>query len=106
MVPPLARMGKQIIQVRLDNILDIMKRKGHFPLKGRSGIFQIEGNFLIREGTPRTNKIHFMPVLWLDLDLIIPEKYIHKRKYFATHVSINDIINAGCGVVVLGTHFI
>ena len=106
MAPPLARMGRKIIQIWLDKIIDVVEGKVHYLLKGCSEIFQTEWHFLVHEGTPRTNKSRFMLVFWLDLDLIISEKSIHKRKYFATRTRINDLIYKGSGVVVLGTHFI
>ena len=59
MVPSLARMSKKIIQVWIDNILDVMEGKFHFLVKGSSDIFQIEGHFLVQEGTPRKNKSCF-----------------------------------------------
>ena len=106
MVLPLVRMGRKIIQVRFDNILDIVEGNIHFPLEGSSSIFHIEGHFLVGEGPPRTNKGSFMLVFQINLNLVIPVKSIHKRKYLPTRTSINDLIDEGRRVVILGTRFI
>ena len=62
MVLPLARMGRNIIQVSFDDMLYIMEGKIHFPLEGSSDIFQTKGNFLIHEGSTRKNEGFLMLV--------------------------------------------
>ena len=103
MINPLMGMGNQIIKVRLDNVLNVMESKIHFLLKGSPYIFQSKEHFSVRKGTPRTNKILFMLVFWLNLDFILLGKTIHKRKNFTLRTSINDLIYERCGVIVLGT---
>ena len=77
-----------------------------FPLKGIPCIFQSKGNFLVREGTPRTYESCFMLVFWFNLDLIIYRETIHKRKDFTSRASINNLIYKWCGVVVLRKGFV
>ena len=103
MVPQLTRMGRQIIQVWLDNILDIVKGKNHCSMEGSSDIFQTEGHFLVRKVPLRIDEGHFMLVFWLNLNLIILKKIIHKRKDFTTRTSINNLVDEWCGVVILQT---
>ena len=92
-----------IIKVWLNNIFNIMEGKIHCSLKGSTCSFQSKWNFFVREGTPWTNKIHFMFFFHCNLDLIVLGKTIHKRKNFTTRTSINDLIYKRCGVIVLGT---
>ena len=105
-IDPLTRMCWQIIKVGFDNGFNVMKGKFYCPLKGFPNIFQSKGHFLVREGTPRTNERCFMLVFRFNMNLIIPIETIHKRKDFSPYTSINDMINEGHGIVVLGTHFI
>ena len=87
-------------------MFNIVESKVHFSLKDIPSIFQTKGNFLVCEGTPWKNKICFLLVFLLDLDLIVSRKTIHKQKNLATHTNINNLIYKGRGVVFLGTRFI
>jgi hypothetical protein len=42
---------------------------------------------------PRTNKIHVMLVLGLDLNFIVHGKTIHERKYLTTCTFIDNLVN-------------
>ena len=101
MIDPLTRMCRQIIKVRFDKGFNIMKGKIHCPLKGIPNIFQSKGNFLVREGTPRTNESCFMLVFRFNLNLIISRETIHKRKEFTPRASINNLVYKWRGIVVL-----
>jgi hypothetical protein len=45
---------------------------------------------------PRCGKGNFVLILLSNLDLIIFEKVIHKRKDFVPYASINKLINKSC----------
>ena len=64
----LTRMGRKVIQVRLDNVANIMKRIGHFPLIRGSNIFEVERELLVREHTPWVDKVVFS---WLASAMLI-----------------------------------
>ena len=38
-----------------------------------------------------------------DIDLVISRKTVHKRIDFASYTLINELIDEGCGEVILGT---
>ena len=93
-------------QGRFNNGFNFMKGEIHCPLKGCPCIFQSKGNFLVREGTPRTNKCCFILVFQFNLDLIIPRETIHKQKDFTPYTCINDLIYEWCRVSILRICFI
>jgi hypothetical protein len=74
-------------------VFEVVKNKLHGPLESGSSILKAKRHFSIRECTPRTNKICFMLVLGLDLNLIVPKKTVHERKYLTTRTCIDDLVN-------------
>jgi hypothetical protein len=56
-------MRRQVIKIRLDNVLDIMKRIRHDTLKIRTMVLQTKINFPIGKGTPRENESSFVLIL-------------------------------------------
>ena len=100
------RMCWQINKVGFDNGFNVVKGKIHFPLKGFPNIFQSKGHFLVWKCTPRIDESCFMLVFQFNLDFIIFEETIHKRKDFTSCTSINNLIYKWRGVVVLSTGFV
>lgn len=99
----LTRMSRKVIQVRLDNVADVMKHIGHCLLKCGSNIVEAEMEILIREHTPRTNKGCLFLIDRCDVDLVITRKTIHKGKDLTPGTFINDLINEGSRIVVFRT---
>jgi hypothetical protein len=81
-------------------MLEIMERKMHGPLKGRSSSFENKGHLTIRECTPWTNECHFVLVFKFDLYLIISRKTIHRKKGLATYTFIDYLVNEWCGKII------
>ena len=67
----LMRVSIDIIEVRFDNMLEIVKRKGHGALEGCFDVFKAKMHFPICKSTPRTNNRRLMLILEFDLNLII-----------------------------------
>jgi len=44
-----------------------------------------------------------MLIFWLDMDLVISQKSIHKRKYFVPSTIIYNLVNERCGLIILWT---
>jgi len=99
----LTRMSGKFIQVSLDNVANVMKLIGHCPLKHSSNIFEIEGELLVREHTPWTNKGCLFLIGQRDVDLVMTIKTIHKGKDLTPGTFINDLINEGSRIVVFRT---
>ena len=92
-----SRMGRKVIQVRFDNMLYIVKRKIHNPLDSGPNVLQEKQHLLIHESTLGEDEGSLMLVLSFNLDLIISQETIHKRKDFATGTCINYLIYERCG---------
>jgi hypothetical protein len=67
----LARVSNEILEVRFDNMLEIVKIKGHDALEGCSNIFKDGRNFAVCKITQRKNKFHLVLILGFDLNFII-----------------------------------
>ena len=78
MVNPFLRMSSKIINISLNNLLNIMECIRHGLLESGSNIFKAEGNFLVSEGTPRTNERNPMLIFGFDLDLVVARESIHE----------------------------
>ena len=97
------RMSSEVIQKYFNNGLEIVENKGHCPLKRSSGIFKAERHLPICKCSPRTNKCSLVLVLRFNLDLIVPEKVVHKGEHLTTRTLIQNMISKWCGEIVLRT---
>jgi hypothetical protein len=59
-------------------VFEVVKSEQHGPLEGGARIIHAKRHLTIREGTPRTNKSHFMLVLGFDLNLIVSRKTVNE----------------------------
>ena len=75
----------------------------HGPLKSGSNLFKAEWHDLIRKCAPRGDEGSLVLVFFPDLNLVVPRKTIHERKYFMSGTSVNDLVNERSGEIVLGT---
>ena len=71
MVLSLSRMGWQVVQIRLNDMANVMKRVGHRTLKSGSSVLQAERELFIRESTPRKDECGLVLILRCNIDLII-----------------------------------
>jgi len=83
-------MGWKVIQVRLDNVANIMKHIGHFPLKRGPRIFEAERELLVYKCTPWADEGCLLLVRWCDIDLVVTRETVHKGKYLTSDTFIND----------------
>ena len=73
-------MSWKVIQVRLNDVTNVMESVGHRSLECGPDILQAKREFLICEGTPRTDKSHLVLISGENVNLIISRKSIHKGK--------------------------
>ena len=71
MVLSLTRMGWQVVQLRLNDMANVMKSIGHRTLKSGSSVLQAEREIFVRESTPRTDECGLVLILRCNIDLII-----------------------------------
>jgi hypothetical protein len=55
----------------------VMKDIINFPLEGGSKIFEVKRHDMLCESTPWSRESSFVLVFMMDLDLTIPQEYIH-----------------------------
>ena len=72
MVLSLSRMSWQVVQIRLNDMANVMKSVGHRTLKSGSSVLQAEQELFIRESTPWTDECSLVLILRCNIDLIIP----------------------------------
>lgn len=87
-------------------MFDVVEGIIHFPLKSFTGVLQTKSEFPIWECAPGTNKGSFLLVFWVDIDLIIDGKAIHRWKDLTSSTFINYLVNKGSGIVVFWTSMI
>ena len=100
MVLALSRMSEKVIQIRLYDVLDIMKGVRHRTLKSGTGILETERELFISESTPRKDKGRLVLISGRDINLVVARKAIHKRIYLTPSMLINELVNERCGVVI------
>jgi hypothetical protein len=99
-------MSRQIVQIRLNDMLNIVESVGHSSLKRSTSVLQTERKFTVSESTPRTNESGFVLVLRSDVDLIIARKSIHERKDFVAGTVIDNLIDERGRKIVLRTSLV
>jgi len=87
-------------------VFEVVEGKQHGQLKSGSIILKAKKHFHVCECTPRTNKCYFMLVLGLDLNLVVPEKTIHKRKDFTTRTLIDNLVNEWGWKIIFRASFV
>ena len=102
----LTRMSGKVIQVRLDNVVNIMKCIGNLHLKRSPSIFVMEREIFVRECTPWIDKSCLFLIGKCDVDLVVTRKTIHEGKYLAPSTFINDLINEGSRIFIFRTRMI
>jgi len=75
----------------------------HRALEGSTGVLQTERELFVSESAPQTDKGGFVLISWRDINLVITRETVHKRVYLTSGTLINELVNEGCGVVILGT---
>ena len=105
----LTRMSGKVIQVRLNDVVNIMKRIGHRPLKRSQNIFEAERELFVCESTPWIDKSCIFLIGRHNVNMVVTKKTIHKGKNFTPNKFINDLINEASRIVpcffVTGTIF-
>jgi hypothetical protein len=96
-------LSGEVVQVGEDDCSQIMKDVCHSPLESCTGIFEAEGYDTICKRTPRGNECGFVLISWVDLNLVIARKSVHKGKSLMVGAVINNLINEQRWEVVLGT---
>lgn len=97
----LNRMSRKVIQIRLNNALDIMESVRHCSLKCGPSILKANRELLIGESTPKTDKCGLVLINQKNMDLVVPRKPVHKRKYLTRSTFVNDLVNKRSGIVIL-----
>ena len=75
-------------------------------LEGGSNIFEAKGHDSVCECAPWGCECHFVMVFFLDLDLVVSEKTVHKSEGLMSSACIDDLVDERCGEVVFGTRLI
>jgi hypothetical protein len=66
-------------------VLIVEKHDVHFPLKSGSGVHQAKRHLGIHEHPPKSRERHFLFVIWVDHDLVIPQKTIQHGHLLGPH---------------------
>ena len=75
----------------------------HGVLEGGSNVFQAKGHDSICECASWGCECSLVTILVPDLNLVIPEKFVHEGKYLMSGTCIDNMIDEGCWEVVFGT---
>ena len=102
-VSSLLGMSREVIQVCLYNMSNVMKSIVHSPLKICSSILQAEWELFIRKDAPRTDESSFMLVVFFYGNLVVSRESIHEGKRFASGTIVKNLINERCRIVVFWT---
>lgn len=76
-----------------------MKTIRHGLLDCGTNISKAKGYDTIRKGTLRSTKSSPILVLGMYLNLVIIKETVHKGNNFMSCVSINELVNEGCGII-------
>jgi len=72
-------------------------------LEGSTGVLQTKRELFVSKIAPRTDKGSLMLISGCNIDLVIPRETVHKGKHFTSGTLVNELINEGCGEVILRT---
>lgn len=100
------RMSREIIQVRLNDVSNVMERIRHCSLKCGPIIHKAKRELFIREGSSWIDKGCLILITQCNVYLAVSRKNVHKGKEFTPTTFINDLVNEGSGVIILRTNMI
>jgi len=102
-IAALTRMSGKVIQVRPNDVADVVEHIRHRSLKCIPNIFKAKGKPFVLESTPGEDEGCLILISRCNVDLVVARKTIHERKEFSPSTFINDLINEGSGVVIFWT---
>ena len=74
----------------------------HRALEGGTGVLQTKRELFVGESAPRTDKGGLVLIGGRNINLVVTRKTVHKRVHFTSGTLITELVNEGCGVVILG----
>ena len=97
---PLLGMSRQVVEIGLHNVFDIVESIWHGTLKYSAHIFQSKWDFSIGKGPPSENEIRLLLIWRENFDMIIAGEAIHEWKYDTPGTFIDNLIDVGGGEIV------
>lgn len=97
---PMWMRGK-IIQIRLNDVSNVMESIWHLSLKIFSNILNAKRKLFIWKSPPWKDKGDLILIGRCIVYLVITRKTIHKGKNLTPSTFINDLVYKRCGVIIL-----
>lgn len=105
-VMALTWMSRKIIQIRLNDVFNVMESIGHRSLKSSPSILKAKRDIFICKIPPQTDKGGLILMSWCNVYLVITKKTIHKWKYLSPSIFIDDLVYKMSGIIILWTGMI